>query len=411
MIHKKLPYLLMGLSLLVGPTLLPAEETEPPEEEEILDELLTLPYLRGYNPAPAETGVTIHDRDRTGPGVNLAALDGPTPVVLMDLDGEILHEWTIEGETHARRAHLFPDGDLLAILEKGRMVKLDKDSVEIWRRKGGFHHDLEVTEGGEIYVIRDRQKVLSPAEQGLLRNQYETIIDNLVTVLSPEGKTKEEFSIFDAIVSSDYAALLQGRLFTCPKGDILHTNTIELIKEGPWNSFPPFREGHILVSFRHLHAIAVIDPELRKVTWAAAGMWAYQHQPTILENGNVLIFDNQEKGRMSRVFEFDPATREIAWAYRGTEENGFFSEVLGSQQRLPNGNTLITESCDGRVFEVAPDGEIVWEYLNPRKAGEKEDLAGIIYEMLRLDSDNLDFLGQDKTTAPADQRGDEKDRQ
>ena len=399
MIHKKLPYLLIGLSLLACPVLLPAEEVEPPEEEEILDELLTLPYLRGYNPTPSETGVTVHDRDRTGTGVNLVVLDGPTPVMVMDLDGEVLHEWTIEGETHARRVHLFPDGDLLAILEKGKMVKLDKNSREIWRRGGGFHHDLEVTGDGEIYVIRDQLKKISPSEQRLLRNQYQKIIDNFITLLTPDGKTKEEFSLFDAIVSSDYTALLQGRLFTCPKGDILHTNTIELIKEGPGNSFPPFREGHILVSFRHLHAIAVIDPELRKVTWAASGMWAYQHQPTILDNGNVLIFDNQEKGRMSRILEFDPATREIAWAYRGTGENGFFSEVLGSQQRLPNGNTLITESCDGRVFEVAPDGEIVWEYVNPRQAGEKGDLVGIIYEMLRLDPGELEFLDRGDATA------------
>lgn len=277
------------------------------------------------------------------------------------------------------------------------MVKLDKDSREIWRCENGIHHDLDVTQKGEIYIIRDDAKKLSPPEQQLLRNQYEQIIDNLIAVLTPDGKNKTEFSIFDAIVSSDYAALFQGRLFTCPRGDVLHTNTIELIGKGPWNSFPPFREGTILVSFRHLHAIAVIDPEKRKVIWAATGMWAYQHQPTILENGNVLIFDNQEKGRMSRVLEFDPATREIAWAYRGTEENGFFSEVLGSQQRLPNGNTLITESCDGRVFEVAPDGEIVWEYLNPRKAGEEGDLVGIIYEMLRIDPEELEFLDRSDT--------------
>ncbi|KQC15390.1 MAG: hypothetical protein APR56_01345 [Methanosaeta sp. SDB] len=252
-----------------------------------------------------------------------------------------------------------------------------------------------MTADGEFYVIRDQLQKLSPAEQKLLRNRYEKIIDNFITVLTPDGKTRMEFSIFDAIVSSDYWPLFQGKTFADPNGDILHTNTIERIKAGPWNGFAPFQEGRILVSFRHLHAIAVIDPDLKKVIWAASGMWAYQHQPTILENGNILIFDNQEKGRMSRVIEFDPATQEIAWIYRGTEENGFFSEVLGSQQRLPNGNTLITESCDGRAFEVTPDGEVVWEYVNPRQAGEQGDLVGIIYEVLRLDPDNLDFLVQD----------------
>ena len=40
-------------------------------------------------------------------------------------------------------------------------------------------------------------------------------------------------------------------------------------------------------------------------------------------------------------------------------------EVPGYAQRLPNGNTLITESSFGRFFEVTKEGEIVWEYVNP----------------------------------------------
>jgi len=38
---------------------------------------------------------------------------------------------------------------------------------------------------------------------------------------------------------------------------------------------------------------------------------------------------------------------------------------MGYAQRLPNGNTLITESSFGRFFEVTKQGEIVWEYVNP----------------------------------------------
>jgi hypothetical protein len=32
---------------------------------------------------------------------------------------------------------------------------------------------------------------------------------------------------------------------------------------------------------------------------------------------------------------------------------------------LPNGNTLINEGFFGRFFEVTPDSEVVWEYVNP----------------------------------------------
>ncbi len=43
----------------------------------------------------------------------------------------------------------------------------------------------------------------------------------------------------------------------------------------------------------------------------------------------------------------------------------FFSPRIGNAKRLPNGNTLITESSFGRFFEVTREGEVVWEYVNP----------------------------------------------
>jgi len=32
---------------------------------------------------------------------------------------------------------------------------------------------------------------------------------------------------------------------------------------------------------------------------------------------------------------------------------------------VPNGNTLICESCFGCIFEVTAAGEVVWEYVSP----------------------------------------------
>ena len=48
----------------------------------------------------------------------------------------------------------------------------------------------------------------------------------------------------------------------------------------------------------------------------------------------------------------------------------FFTEGRGSAQRLPNGNTLACEAERGRAIEVTPDGEIVWEFLNPERRGD-----------------------------------------
>jgi hypothetical protein len=38
---------------------------------------------------------------------------------------------------------------------------------------------------------------------------------------------------------------------------------------------------------------------------------------------------------------------------------------VSSAQRLPNGNTLITEGNGGRIIEVTAGHEIVWEYISP----------------------------------------------
>jgi hypothetical protein len=75
---------------------------------------------------------------------------------------------------------------------------------------------------------------------------------------------------------------------------------------------------------------------------------------------------------------------EIKWEYRGEEKNSFFSLASGSNQRLANGNTLITESDRGRAFEVEPEGEIVWEYINIHRTGKNKEKIAAILEMIRL---------------------------
>ena len=107
--------------------------------------------------------------------------------------------------------------------------------------------------------------------------------------------------------------------------------------------------------------------------------------------GNIMIFDNGGtagyglpnpmaphgfencKRDYSRVIEFDPITFEMKWQYTPKEagfiiplnSSRFYSPFISSAQRLPNGNTLITEGGGGRLFEVTRDYEIVWEYISP----------------------------------------------
>ncbi|MCK5596157.1 MAG: hypothetical protein KAJ04_01800, partial [Candidatus Eisenbacteria sp.] len=131
----------------------------------------------------------------------------------------------------------------------------------------------------------------------------------------------------------------------------------------------------------------VIDMEREEVVWTMSGMWLQQHCPSVLDNGNILLFDNQGDYGSSRIIEFNPTTQEIAWLYAGDAENGFYSEKFGTVQRLPNGNSLIAESHFGRALEVTPSGDIVWEYYNPARAGDSNEFIANLFEIERLPRD------------------------
>ena len=127
----------------------------------------------------------------------------------------------------------------------------------------------------------------------------------------------------------------------------------------------------------------ILDQDTLRVTWS----WGWDelefpHMPRMLPTGNILIFDNGVKRGFSRILEMNPLTEKIVWTYQANPVDDFFSEWRGSSQRLPNGNTLICESEKGRVFEVTPDGTIVWEFWNPDL---RETKRRRIYRFMRMD--------------------------
>ena len=63
--------------------------------------------------------------------------------------------------------------------------------------------------------------------------------------------------------------------------------------------------------------------------------------------------------------EFNPETNETVWEYRDDPCTFFYSHHISGAERLASGNTLICEGSFGRLFEVTPEKEIVWEYINP----------------------------------------------
>lgn len=364
------------------------------------EKLRNLPYLGHGDKLGAGAGVTAFDPDTAGKGINLVVSGHGPEASLMDMSGNVIHTWRKKIEdlwpgplgfeefephkTFWRRAHVFPNGDLLAIFEGIGMVKLDIDSNVIWKNKCRSHHDLFVADDGVIHTLarywRDQHDTLD------IDDRY---LEDYILVLSPGGEELSRVSILQALLDSDYASLLS---LARKSRDLLHTNTIEVLDGRHAAKYPMWQQGHVLLSVPSLNAVMVVDPTAKVVTWAVTGLWGFQHQPTVLEDGRLLVFDNLGNKHnnangdgISRIVEIDPLTREIVWRYTGSELVPFESEILGSSQRLSNGNTLITEGMGGRALEVMPDGMIVWEYLNPHKGGDRDQYIASLMEVVRLD--------------------------
>lgn len=373
------------------PAAAPADPAEGKWRESRAADVRALPYLQGYKPAQDRPLIVAHDPSAIAPGLNLLLSGHAAEAVLMDSQGKTLHRWRyplrrlwpdlrkdpgMAKLEYWRRAWLFPNGDLLAIYEGLGIVKLNARSEVLWSRRGGFHHDLQVLEDGRIWVLDRDGKVIPRI------NPDEGVLEDFVTVLDPDGEVVRRISLLESFERSGQASLL-ARMER--SGDIFHTNTLEVLDGRLAGRSPAFRKGNLLVSVLKLDALAIIDPDREEVVWARTGSWRRQHQPTFLDDGNLLLFDNRgPQGERSRVIEIDPLSGGIVWQYGGGPEADLFSKTLGSCQRLANGNTLITESENGRALEVTRDGRRVWEFHNPNRAGERQELVAVLFEMIRL---------------------------
>jgi Arylsulfotransferase (ASST) len=177
------------------------------------------------------------------------------------------------------------------------------------------------------------------------------------------------------------------------EGDLFHTNSIQVFDGSLAARSPHFREGNILVSIHALGIVAILDPREERIVWALSGQWRAQHGPRLLENGRILMFDNFGTMRVgeSRALEVDPFTQEIVWRYGEGKGEGFSSPTSGLVQRLPNGDTLIVSSNQGRAIEVTPGKDVVWEYRNPFRSGEKNELVATLHQLERLPPDRPGF--------------------
>lgn len=374
------------------------------EQRQQIERLEAIGYAAGSRPAPDRSGVVFNDPQRAHAGINFYVSGHAPEALLVDMEGNVLHRWRREFRDSFpdravseekpdtgfwRRAVLFENGDLLAIHEGLGILKLDRDSRLLWARPYQVHHDLEVLSSGEILALTREARIdprVSPKAP---------ILEDFVSFLDADGNENRRISLLDCYEngSADHDWRSAARTFWHKErtrgladnpGDIFHTNSLHLLDGRLADRSPAFARGNLLLSMCHLDTILVVDPRGEEVVWSLGGIFALQHDPTILGDGSLMLFDNNWMPGRSRVVALDPLSGETVWEYRGSEERPFHSRTCGTAEELPNGNILITESDSGRAFEVTRNGEIVWEFYNPHRAGEQGEYIATLFELQRL---------------------------
>lgn len=376
----------------------------PPWQREQQEQLQALGYVQGSQKATQQKGIITYDKLRVFDGVNLYNSGHAPAAYLMDMAGNILHEWRydffkafpeeaghpVENDQRLfwRRVHLFENGDLLAIFEGIGMIKIDRDSKLLWRSFFKHHHAIEVQPNGDIYTLSRRQTLRRSL------NAKDPIYEDYVNVTSADGVQKSKISVVDAMERFPEKDLYWDRA-KHNKGDLFHTNALQVLDGAASRLSPAFKRGNVLLSMRHVSAIFVLDVKEEAIVWGFKSDFNMQHEPRVLPNRNLILFDNvaHRKGSgKSRILEYALPTMNVAWSYEGTDENRFYSLTCGAVQRLKNGNTLITETDNGRAFEVTPGKEIVWEFVSPHRAGADNELVASLFELKRFPESHVNWV-------------------
>jgi len=340
-------------------------------------------------PTVYPTGVTIYNETEVYEGYTSFAVagmeKGNSTVYIIDMKGNVLHEWFIGngGTLHnliLKNGHLISNrlggkcpvmGCVAAIEERDWYGNL------IWSYENNhLHHPAEIMPNGNIIAIfwEDLPKELNDEVKGGIPNteaEGNKIYTDSIKIINRDKEIIWEWYPHKQLNISDWPLSYGENREYWP-----NINRVEYLPEdNPFN-----KKESLLVSFRAVDTIAIIDIETKEVVWKwGKGEIAHQHDPHLLSNGNILVFDNGflrsnlpelKAGKyFSRVIEINPRINQIVWEYAGFMPNrmrgfAFYSFIGGFAERLPNWNTLITETTTGRIFEINTEGEIVWEYIH-----------------------------------------------
>jgi hypothetical protein len=324
-------------------------------------------------------GVKVYKPEKAFNGYTLFNRSGGDHFYLIDMEGEVVHSWEIKHSSF-HFAEITPAGNLLysttdRSIEKGRGVyELDWKGNLLWYYPCPVDHDHILLDNNNVLILC-REEIINSAVRKAPWPDFRAVFSPYMIEVNRDKKIVWEWYGSQHI---DELQKLVGIKFP-REGEELdrdrdwaHCNTCSPLpgnKSGKEDG--RFKKGNIIFSYREQDTIGIIEKDTGKIVWAwGPGKIIGQHKPIMLGNGHILLFDNgahspREKRGYSRIVEVDPLKEEIVWEYKASPPEDFYSPYVSNQQKLPNGNVLIGSGGQGRIFEVTPDKEIVWDYFNP----------------------------------------------
>jgi hypothetical protein len=273
------------------------------------------------------------------------------------------------------------------------------------------HHDIARLPNGNTLVLSN---IVYPLP-GFAAPQ---VLDDIAYEVNPEGDIVWTWAASDHIDEIGFTPEEFKLLKGSKNADYLHVNDLKPVGPNHWfdEGDQRFAPENLIFDSRNGNFIAIIDRKTRTIAWTLGPHFppvaqdgggasrkvprpvdqiSGQHDAQIIPKGlpgagNLLVFDNQGAAGYppaattltggSRVLEINPVTQQVVWQYTAAESGAagwtFRSTHISNARRLPNGNTFIDEGQIGRFFQVTPQGEIVWEYINPYPRRGKDAESG-----------------------------------
>jgi len=292
------------------------------------------------------TGLRVLDPDRACPGYTLfTPLTGQGDVYLIDLEGQVVHQWTLPYRPGGH-GYLLPNGNLLyggkgpedqrffpvwSNYRGGVLAEVDPQGTILWEHRcPDHHHDACRLRNGNV-VLLGLEK-LPPAFVPHIRGgipgseAHGDIYGDVVREITPDGT---EVWTWRAHQHLD------------PALEVLHPQDAR--HHWPMaNAVSELADGSLVLSFRNVSTVVIIDHTTGDVTWRLGhDVLAQQHAPHELPNGNLLIFDNGAYRRQawpySRVIEVHRQTQAIVWEYVDTPPRISSARISPTRSGYPTG--------------------------------------------------------------------------